>query len=82
MKITNKWSLTTFLVAGILALAGCGGGGGGSGKTANQCTGNSDSFICEVYKVVNNLTSETADPKETDTLTATKSEDADPTTNI
>ena len=81
MKITIKWSLTTLLVSGTLALVGC-GGGGGSSKTASLCAGNSDSFICEVYKVVNNLTSETADPKETDSLTATKSEDADPTTNI
>ena len=87
MKTTFKWSLTTLLVAGTLALAGCGGGGGGDGgggggKTASLCAGNSDSFICEVYKVVNNLTSETADPRETDSLTATTSEDADPTTNI
>ena len=84
MKTTFKWSLTTLLVAGTLALAGCGGGGGGGGsaKTASLCAGNSDSFICEVYKVVNNLTSETADPRETDSLTATTSEDADPTTNI
>ena len=80
MKTTFKWSLTTLLVAGTLALAGCGGGGGG--KTASLCAGNSDSFICEVYKVVNNLSSETADPRETDSLTATTSEDADPTTNI
>ena len=84
MKTTFKWSLTTLLVAGTLALAGCGGGGGGGGgdKTASLCAGNSDSFICEVYKVVNNSTSETADPRETDSLTATTSEDADPTTNI
>ena len=82
MKTTFKWSMTTLLVAGTLALVGCGGGGGGGNKTASLCAGNSDSFICEVYKVVNNLTSETADPRETDSLTATTSEDADPTTNI
>ena len=81
MKTTFKWSMTTLLVVGTLALVGCGGGGGG-GKTASLCAGNSDSFICEVYKVANNLTSETADPRETDSLTATTSEDADPTTNI
>ena len=58
MKTTFKWSLTTLLMAGTLALAACGGGGGGSssgGTSASLCAGNSDSFICEVYKVVNNL---------------------------
>ena len=81
MKTTFKWSMTSLLVAGTLALTACGGGGGG-GKTASACAGNSDSFICEVYKVVNNLTSETADPRESDTLTATTPEDTEPTTNI
>lgn len=80
MKTTFNWSMTTLLVAGTLALTGCGGGGGGN--TASLCSGNSDSFICEVYKVVNNLTSETADPRETDSLTATTPEDAEPTTSI
>ena len=83
MKTKFKWSTTTLLVAGTLALVGCGGGGGGGGNTtASTCAGNSDSFICEVYKVVNNMTSETADPRETDSLTATTPEDAEPTTNI
>lgn len=82
MKTTFKWSMTTLLVAGTLALVGCGGGGGGGNKTASLCAGNSDSFICEVYKVVNNLTSETADPRETDSVTATTPEDTEPTTNI
>ena len=79
MKTTFNWSMTTLLVAGTLALTGC---GGGSGNTASLCAGNSDSFICEVFKVVNNLTSETADPRETDSLTATTPEDAEPTTSI
>lgn len=82
MKTTFKWSMTTLLVAGTLALVGCGGGGGGGNKTASLCAGNSDSFICEVYKVVNNLTSETADPRETNSVTATTPEDTEPTTNI
>ena len=82
MKTTFKWSMTTLLVAGTLALVGCGGGGGGGNKTASLCAGNSDSFICEVYKVVNNLTSETADQRETDSVTATTPEDTEPTTNI
>lgn len=84
MKNTFNWSITTLLVAVTLALTGCGGGGGGGGgnKIESACAGNSDSFICEVYKVVNNLTSETADPRETDSLTATTPEDAEPTTNI
>ena len=82
MKTTFKWLITSLLVAGTLALVGCGGGGGGGNKTASACAGNSDSFICEVYKVVNNLTSETADPRETDSLTATTPEDTEPTTNI
>ena len=86
MKTTFKWSMTTMVIAGAFVLTGCGGGGGGGGgnsaNAASLCANNSDSFICEVYKVVNNMTSETADPRETDSLTATTPEDAEPTTNI
>ena len=80
MKTTFNWSITTLLVAIALVVTGC--GGGGKGKAASLCANNSDSFICEVFKVVNNLTSETADPRETDSLTATTPEDAEPTTSI
>ena len=83
MKTTFKWSMTTLLLVGIFSLAGCGGGGGGGGKSAaNDCSGNSDSFICEVFKVVNNLTSDTSEPNATDTITATSPENTEPTTNI
>lgn len=85
MKTSFKWLVTMLLIAGTFGLVSCGGGGGGNvggGNTASLCAGNSDSFICEVYKVVNNLTSETADPRETDTLTATAPDDTEPTTNI
>ncbi len=85
MKTIFKWSMTTLLLAGILALGACGGGGGGgggNGKVVSQCAGNSDSFICEVFKVVNNLTSETEDPREIDSIAVTSPEDAEPTSNI
>lgn len=84
MKTTFKWSMTTLLLAGTLALVGCGGGGGGGkgNSSASACAGNSDSFICEVYKIVNNLTSDTADPVATDTITATSPEDTEPTSKI
>ena len=82
MKNTFKWLLNTLLVTSILALPACGGGGGGGIEIASDCAGNSDSFICDVYKVVNNMTSETADPRETDSLIATTPENVEPTTNI
>lgn len=83
MKILFRRSLTSLAIAGSLVLVGCGGGGGGgSNRVASQCAGNSDSFICEVFKVVNNLTSETADPREIDSITATSPEDTEPTSNI
>lgn len=81
MKITFKWSMTTLLLIGTLTLVGCGGGGGG-GKTASACAGNSDSFVCEVYKVVNNLTSDTTEPIATETITATSPDNTEPTSNI
>lgn len=82
MKTT--FNLSIMLLAVItLAVTGCGGGGGGGGnKSASLCANNSDSFICEVFKVVNNLTSETADPREIDSIAETMPEDAEPTTNI
>ncbi len=85
MKTICKWSMTALLVAGTLALGACGGGGGGGGRSnsaASQCAGNSDTFICEVFKVVNNLTSETADPREIDSIAVTSPEDTDPTSAI
>ena len=82
--VINKLSM--LLVGCTLVLVGCGGGGGSGGSnkpsSASQCGGNSDSFICEVYKVVNNMNSETDDPREIDSITVTSSEDADPSTNI
>ena len=81
MKTT--FNLSIMLLAVItLAVTGCGGGGGGGNKSASLCANNSDSFICEVFKVVNNLTSETADPREIDSIAETMPEDAEPTTNI
>ncbi len=83
MKTTFNWSITTLLVAIALVVTGCGGGGGGGkGKAASLCANNSDSFICEVFKVVNNLTSETADAREIDSIAVTSPEDAEPTSNI
>lgn len=84
MKITFKWATTTLLLASILVMAGCGGGGSGGGgnNSASACANNSDSFICEVFKVVNNLTSETADPIPTDSIAVTSPENTDPTSNI
>ena len=83
MKTTFNWSISTLLIAVALALTGCGGGGGGGkGKAASLCANNSDSFICEVFKVVNNLTSETADAREIDSIAVTSPEDAEPTSNI
>ena len=83
MKTTFNWSISTLLIAVALAVTGCGGGGGGGkGKAASTCANNSDSFICEVFKVVNNLTSETADAREIDSIAVTSPEDAEPTSNI
>ena len=82
MKSTFKWSTTLLLIAGSLTLASCGGGGGGNKGSVSLCANNSDSFICEVFKVVNNLTSETEDPIPTDPIQATSPDDAEPTTNI
>lgn len=81
MKISFRWSATLLLIVGSLTLASC-GGGGGSNTTASLCANNSDSFICEVYKVVNNLTSDSADPIPTDPIIATSPDDTEPTTNI
>ena len=65
-------------------LASCGGGGGGGGNngSVSLCADNTDTFICEVYKVVNNLTSETEDPIATDPIVATSPDDTDPSTKI
>ncbi len=86
MKISFKWSMTFLLMVGSLTLASCGGGGGGSGSgvgsIVSSCANNTDTFICEVYKVVNNLTSETEDPIPTDPIVATSPDDTDPTTKI
>ena len=83
MKTTFNWSISTLLIAVALAVTGCGGGGGGGkDKAASLCANNSDSFICEVFKVVNNLTSETADAREIDSIAVTSPEDAEPTSNI
>lgn len=86
MKTIFKWSMTALIVATTLALVGCGGGGGnadaGGGAAASLCAGNSDTFICEVYKVVNNLTSETSDPIATDGITVTVPDDTEPSTKI
>ncbi len=83
MKTSFNWSITTLLVTVALVVTGCGGGGsGGKGKAASLCANNSDTFICEVFKVVNNLTSETADPREIDSIAVTSPEDAEPTSNI
>ena len=86
MKTIFKWSMTALIVATTLALVGCGGGGGnadaGGGAAASLCAGNSDTFICEVYKVVNNLTSETSDPIATDSITVTLPDDTEPSTQI
>lgn len=81
MKITFKWSMTTLLLAGTLVIAACGGGGGNS-NSASMCGSNSDTYICQVYNVVNNLTSESSDPILTDNIATTSSDDADPTTEI
>ncbi len=81
MKTILKGCLTTLLLVGTLTLVGCGGGSGG-GKTSSACAGNSDSFVCEVYKVVNNLTSDTTEPIATDTITATSPDNTEPTSNI
>jgi len=83
MKTIFKFSTTALMLAATLTLVACGGGGGGgSKKSASKCAGNSDSFICEVYQVVNNLTSETADPREIDTIAVTSPENSDPTSDI
>lgn len=81
MRSTLVWSILTLLFAGTLALTGC-GGGGNNGKTASLCANNTDAFICEVYKVVSNMTSDTEDPRETDSLAATSPENTEPTNNI
>ncbi len=85
MKITFNWSMTLLLTAVSLVLPSCGGGGGGGGggnNSASLCANNADTFICEVFKVVNNLTSDSADPIATDPIVATSPDDAEPTTNI
>lgn len=74
--------MTTLVVLSSLVLASCGGGGGGSTNSASLCSNNSDTFICEVFNVVNNLTSETTDPIATDPIVATSPDDTEPTTNI
>ena len=75
--------MTLLLIAGTLSLASCGGGGGGGGGSlVSLCANNTDTFICEVFKVVNNLTSETEDPIQTDPIVATSPDDTEPTTNI
>ena len=85
MKTILSKKLSMLFIGCSLVLVGCGGGGGGGSNrnnSASQCAGNSDSFICEVFKVVNNLTSETADAREIDSITVTSPEDADPTEKI
>lgn len=89
MQISFKWSLTLLLIAATLTLPSCGGGGSGGGGSSSgggsivsSCANNTDTFICEVYKVVNNLTSETEDPIPTDPIVATSPDDTDPTTKI
>lgn len=79
MKISFRWSMTLLIIAGSLTLAGCGGGGG---NIVSLCANNSDTFICEVYKVVNNLTSDSADPIPTDPIVVTSPDNTEPTTNI
>lgn len=84
MKTTLKWSMTTLLAVGALALVSCGGGGGGGSTNTtadNSCAGNSDTFICQVYRIVG-LGSETAEPASIDAFNATSPETNEPSTNI
>jgi hypothetical protein len=57
---------------------GSGGSSGGSGGSGDQQGGSApDAFINRVIAVINN-TSETAEPENIDSVTATKPEDAEP----
>ncbi len=72
------------LAVSTLALVSCGGGGGGSSSTTtadNSCAGNSDTFICQVFKIVG-LSSETSEPVSIDAFNTTSPETNEPSTNI